>query len=166
MAIIVEDGTGLADAQAYIDEAYFTAYLTERNILDPSWTNVKIEGAIVAAAQDWIDGEHDFAGDQLTETQALKFPRDEWAGVPEDIKKANAQAAHLQIKGLLLVDPSAFSVFGQVTSESKSVDTLSKSTSYESGTSQAYGRIIPKQLNNLLKPYLAISGGLGMVYRR
>lgn len=166
MAIIVEDGTGLSTAQTYVDVAYFTAWANERGLFDVSWTDAIIEPALVIAAKDWIDGEHEFAGDQVTTTQALDFPRDEWDGVPVDIKQANAYAGYLQLKGLLQVDLAGISTAGQVESESKSVGTLKKSTTYARNTAQIYSRVLPKQLNNLLKPYLAIDGGLGRVYRR
>lgn len=164
--ITVEDGTGLEDAQAYIDLAYFVAYVDERNLYSSDWTNTQIEAALVMAAKDWIDGQHDFNGEALTETQALSFPRDLWSGVPEDIKKANAQAAHLHLQGLLFVDLSSISSNGQIAAESKSVGDLSKSVTYVGGTGQVYSRVLPKQLKNLLRPYLSNSGGLGMVMRR
>lgn len=165
MAVIVEDGTGLSNSQCYCSVDYLDAYLAERGLEHGHGTSEK-EDALVIAAKDWIDGEHDFAGDKLLTTQALKFPRTDWDGVPEDIMKANAIAAHMHMHGQLLVDLSTISVNGQISSESKAVGPLSKSVSYESGSAQVYSRIIPRQLNNLLKPYLANSGGLGMVYRR
>jgi hypothetical protein len=163
MAIIVEDGSGLPNAQAYCDVAYLDAWMAERGYTTTSNEPQK-EAALVVAAKDWIDGQHEFANEKLTETQALEFPRTVF-GFPENILIANANAAYLHLNGALLVDTGGISASGVVESESKSVGPLSKSVKYRSGTAQIYGRILPKQLTNLLKPYLANSGGLGMAYR-
>lgn len=163
MAIVVETGEGLPNAQAYVDAAYLDAWMAERGYVTTATLEAK-EAALVVSAKDWIDGQHEFANEKLTTTQALEFPRTVF-GFPEDIKKANAQAAYLQLNGALLVDTGSISTSGVVESESKSVGPLSKSVKYKSGTAQMYGRILPKQLTNLLKPYLANGGGLGVAYR-
>lgn len=163
MAIVVEDGTGLSNAQCYCDVAYLNAWMVERGYTTAA-TDQQKEAALVVAAKDWIDGQHEFANEKLTETQALEFPRTVF-GFPEAIKQANANAAYLHLNNALLVDTSAISTSGVVESESKSVGPLSKSVKYKSGTAQIYGRILPAQLTNLLKPYLANSGGLGVAYR-
>lgn len=163
MAIVVEDGTGLSNAQAYVDAVYLDAWMAERGYTTTA-TEPEKEAALVVSAKDWIDGEHDFANEKLIEDQALEFPRTVF-GFPEAIKQANAQAAYLQLNGALLVDTSTISTSGVVESESKSVGSLSKSVTYKNGSAQIYGRILPKSLTNLLKPYLSNAGGLGVVYR-
>ena len=162
MAIVVETGAGLSNAQAYCDYNYLHAYLTERGITH-SHSQPSMEAALVVAAKDWIDGQHEIADEKLVSTQALKFPTKKF-GLPDDIKLANAKAAWLQLQGLLLVDQSTLSLSGAVASESKAVGPLSKSVSYESGTAQVYARVLPKDLTNLLKPYL-FSGGQMRVVR-
>lgn len=169
MAIVVETGAGLSSAQAYCDYAYFQAFMAERG-LTFTQTQAQVEAALVIAAKDWIDGQHTFIGEKLVSTQALQFPRlfSDTATYPDafpaDIKLANAKAAWLQLQGLLLVDQSTLSLSGAVTSESKAVGPLSKSVTYESGTAQMYARVLPKDLTNLLKPYL-FSGGQMRVVR-
>ena len=163
MAIVAEDGTGLSNAQCYCDVAYLDAYLTERG-LDHGHNTADKEAALVIAAKDWIDGEHAFANEKLTDNQALQFPRT-GCGFPDAIKQANALAAHLHLHSSLLVDTTAISTSGTVESESKAVGSLSKSVTYKSGSAQIYSRILPKNLTNLLKPYLLNSGGLGVAYR-
>jgi hypothetical protein len=167
MAIIAENGTGLSSAQCYCDVAYLDAYLTERGITSTATTAQK-EAALVISAKDWIDGQHEFIGEKLVSTQSMKFPR---SGLPDDIeypdeiKLANAKAGYLQLQGLLLVDSSLISTTGIVESESKGLGPLSKSVTYKSGSSQIYGRILPKDLTNLLIPYLDTSGLMGTVKR-
>lgn len=161
MAIVVENGTGLSNAQCYCSVAYLDAYLTERG-LEHGHSTADKEAALVIAAKDWIDGQHTLASGKLVSTQALKFPTVD-NGLPEDIKIANAKAAHLQLHGLLLVDTSTISIAGDVESESKSLSTMSKSVTYKSGSSQRYSRVLPADLTMLLQPYL--SGGMGGLRR-
>lgn len=163
MSIITEDGTGLTDAQSYCDVDYFDSYLAERSIQN-SYTTEQKESAIVIAAIDWIDGYHTFNSCKLVDTQALKFPTVE-NGLPDDIKLANAKAAYLQLRGLLLVDQSTLSTSGIIESEDKSLGALSKSVKYVAGSAQVYSRIIPRDLKNLLAPYLSSSNSLGWVTR-
>lgn len=163
MAIVVEDGTGLSNADCYASVADLDAYLLKRGVT-LTQTEPEKEAALVIAAQDWIDGQHNFAGDKLVSAQALDFPRDEGVGLPADVVTANIKAAYMQIQGLLLVDYSTLNQQGVVTSESKAVGSLSKSQTFESGTAQYFSRLLPKDLTNLLTPYLA-SGGFGRVYR-
>jgi hypothetical protein len=164
MAIVVEDGTGLSNAQCYESVANLDAYLAERG-LTTSATDAEKEAALVVAAKDWIDGRHTFANSKLVSTQALQFPRNNDVGLPDDIKVANIKAAWLQLQGLLLVDLSTISTSGTVESESKAVGSLSKSTTYKDGSAQVYARVIPEDLNILLRPYLLASGGMGRTYR-
>lgn len=163
MAIVFEDGTGLSNAQCYCSVAYLDAWMAERGYTTTALQPAK-EAALVVSAKDWIDGQHSFANEKLVDNQALEFPRTVF-GFPEDIKRANAQAAYLHLRGALLVDTAAISTSGTVESESKAVGSLSKSVTYKSGSAQIYSRILPKTLTNLLKPYLSNSGGLGSVYR-
>jgi hypothetical protein len=155
MALIVEDGTGLPDAECYCSVAYLESYLDKRGIAH-THSDSQLEAAILIAAQDWIDGQHTFRGEKVSASQSMKFPTD-LDSLPDNIPLANAKAAYLQLQNALLVDSAALDLDGEVESSSKSVGTLSKSVSYRSGTSQRYSRIIPRDLTMLLQPYLAYS---------
>jgi len=77
MALIVEDGTGIDNANGYIDEAYFIAYLTDRG-RTPIITTVPIEAAIVSATDfveaKWLTGRLSVLGAPVSETQGLSLP--------------------------------------------------------------------------------------------
>lgn len=160
MAIIIENGTGLSNAQAYASAAEFNAYMTERSQTH-SYSAQAIEGALVAGAKDWIDGQHEFANSKLVETQALKFPRTVFE-FPASIKIANIKAALLHLQGALLVDTTAISTGGDVESKTEKVGELSESVTYRNGTSQTYSRVVPLELTNLLRPYLFLGDGYGV----
>lgn len=165
MAFVVEDGTGVTGANSYASVAELDAYAEYRidTTQYAAYSTAQKEAALVVASSDWLDGQHSFRSEPLTETQGLFFPTvdDE---LPDAIKNAAMKAALLQLQDLLLVDLSTVSTSGEVESESKAVGPLSTSVSYRSGSSQRYSRILPKDLTNLLKPYL-LAGGLGVVYR-
>lgn len=165
MALIIEDGTGLSNSECYCSVADLDAYILRRNLTDAS-TEAAKEAAIVIAAQDWGDGQHDFAGDQLVDGQAMDFPRTRFDPLPADIVTANVQAAWLQLNGNLLVDTSAISTTGVTESIDKSLKSgMHKKESFFEGSAQLYSRILPESLTNLLDPYLEIGGGLGCVVR-
>lgn len=163
MAIIIETGVGVTGANSYASVAELDAYATHR--LDVStYTTQQKESALVIASSDWVDGTHKFRSEPLTETQGLFFPT-VYDGFPPSIKTATLKAALLQLQGLLLVDLTTISQSGVVQSESSSLGPLSESITYKAGSAQIYGRILPSDLTNLLNAYLAVSGGLGVVYR-
>lgn len=80
MAFIVEDGTNVANANAYTDTEFADAYFADRGIT--SWASLTTEQKqqrIVVATQ-YIDTRWlgQFKGNQFYETQSLQFPRDFW----------------------------------------------------------------------------------------
>jgi hypothetical protein len=164
MTIIIEDGTGLDDSQAYCDFDFYIGFVAEMG-MPSTYTREQIEPALVTASKRWIDWQHEFAGDKLVETQALDFPRDNDIGLPLKIKQAAAYAAWLHLNDALLVNTTALSTAGDVVSESKTLSVMSTSKTYAEGSAQTYSRVLPAELENLLRPYLKLSTGFGRVVR-
>lgn len=79
MALIVEDGTGKADAEAYVSVAALDAYAAA-NGLTLTGTDAQKEAALRRATR-FIDTGWRFFGQATSSTQALKWPR--W-GVTND----------------------------------------------------------------------------------
>lgn len=163
VSIIVENGTGLSNSQCYCTYVQYHAVVTELG-LQHSHSEEQAEPAIVSAAKRWIDGQHEFAGNKLVSTQAMQFPRNS-SGVPADIVRANALAAWYHLNNALLVNTVAIPTNGEVLSVRKKLDVLETETTYAEGSSQYYSRILPADLENLLKPYLKQSTGFGRVVR-
>jgi len=102
MAIIVEDGTGLATANSYVTLADSLAYHVDTA---PAWvasTDALRTAALIKATR-YIDGKYRrrFSSEKLSQAQALEWPRS-WAtdkrgyelvGVPGAIKSATCEAA-------------------------------------------------------------------------
>jgi enoyl reductase-like protein len=107
MGIIVEDGTGLANANSYIDSTYADTYFADRGIT--GWASLTNKDALLIQATDYIETVYygKWKGERLTTTQALEFPRvidSVDVGVPDRLKKACAELAWKANSGTLLVD--------------------------------------------------------------
>lgn len=108
MAFVVEDGTGKADANAYVLVAYADAYFLERNI--PAWagTNEVKQSAIIQAT-DYVELRYSnrFIGDRSTDTQALSFPRVNtgFPAMPTPLLRAVCEYAVRSLTATLLPDP-------------------------------------------------------------
>ena len=114
MAVIVEDGTGKADANSYASELEADTYITERG--DPAWAAMQPseKSAALIRATDYLKA-YAWKGVRAVSTQALDWPRRyvyDSEGVlvastvlPAAIKKACIELAHRAAAGPLTVDP-------------------------------------------------------------
>lgn len=113
MAITVEDGTIVANANAYCDVAYVTAYASARG-LDFAGGSADQEAAIIKAT-DYIDARYTFNGARVSAAQELAWPRtgawDRSEGIeigstviPSALKRAVAELAVKAFAGTELVE--------------------------------------------------------------
>ena len=116
MSIVVEDGTGLANAVTYVSVADADAYHSAFG--NDAWTGTDAakEIALRRAAQ-YIDARYSFRGLRKTSTQALEWPRvayepdgrlEEWP--PTRLVHACCEAALRALSDTLQADASADSV--------------------------------------------------------
>jgi len=84
MTIVVEDGTGLADAVAYASIATVAAYAAARGLAFAG-TDAEKEAAAVLAT-DYLDVMFTFIGSRKTTTQALAWPRTDASDSAEGIE--------------------------------------------------------------------------------
>lgn len=148
MALIVEDGTGLDNSNAYIDVAFADAYFTLRG--NAEWLALSTtdkESAIVDGT-DYADLRWGpvLSGRPLVYTQALQMPRyglyDRYGrlveGVPEAWKRAVCEYAYQSSKKNLIADPSTTpkeikrkkTVVGPITTEVEYVDGAEQAGSF------------------------------------
>lgn len=106
MALVVEDGSGLVNADAYLSVAEFKAYVLKNYSVTDPVTDEDIEQAIRRATR-FIDGHYGsrFFGYRVESTQSLMWPRGgvwqfattafilEDDVVPQRVKDATAEAA-------------------------------------------------------------------------
>jgi len=110
--LVVEDGNGLANADAYASREAVLAYWTARaDTVFSAAASDGVRDAAIRRASQFIDiqwGDR-FKGARKTETQALEWPRigvetrEGWevAGLPPQIVTATAELAKLALSGPL-----------------------------------------------------------------
>jgi hypothetical protein len=102
----VEYGTGLSDAESYVDISFADNYLSYRN---PSWTgkNEVEKSVALVIATDFIDNMFLWKGKKKSQEQALAFPREHLSdndgfiisGIPSKLMQAVCDAASAYING-------------------------------------------------------------------
>lgn len=136
MAVIVETGAIVANANAYCDVAYVTAYAAAR-ALDFAGSDADKEAAIIKAT-DYVDARYSFSGARVSSSQELSWPRsgasdrDEGIEIAENVvpsvlKRAVAELAIKAFAGRALLEDQARG--GRIVSQS--VGAIS--VTYESG---------------------------------
>lgn len=102
MSLIVEDGTGLATAEAYISVADADAYFAARGNAAWSALDQISKEAALRKGCDYMEGRYTWKGQRATTTQALGWPRQcvvvdgvylPADAVPVAIARANAELA-------------------------------------------------------------------------
>jgi H2-forming N5,N10-methylenetetrahydromethanopterin dehydrogenase-like enzyme len=98
MSLIIEDGTGIPDADAYISIPYVSQYFRGERL--EAWETLTVdkqEDAIISATR-YVDTAYEWLGTQKTLEQGLQWPRDgvtvgkfEIIGVPKAVKQATAE---------------------------------------------------------------------------
>lgn len=190
MALIVEDGTGRANADAYVSLAEADAYFLTRNTAWATISEANREAAIRFATA-WIDDTYVglWKGARVNEFQALAWPRDNSPGytlmwqrgaypraqgylydldgfpilpnvVPRAVKRACMEAGLLHAQGFDFVTGSSTAAIKET---SQSVDRVSFSEKYEVAVSQRAAGLqaIDKLLIGLITS--APGAGFGMV---
>lgn len=112
MAFTVEDGTGVADANAYAAIAYVDTYHSDRGNTD--WTGVDaVKQAAIIKATDYIDRRFVFKGVKEFTTNDLAFPRTYLydrggnlvEGIPAKLAMAVAEYARIALSQELFQNP-------------------------------------------------------------
>jgi hypothetical protein len=151
MALIVEDGTGKPDAEAYIAVADADAYFAARGKAEWAALDASAKEAALRNGADYMGAEYGqrWKGCRSTSVQALDWPRTASDAIPKVIARANAELALRSLLGDLMPDEDA-----QVTQEV--VGPLS--VTYAQGARQAPRFAF---VDNLVGPWL--SGGVSQI---
>lgn len=170
MALIVEDGTGLDDAESYISVADADVYHTARGN-ETTWTNKDDELKEIALrnATEYIDarwgsrlrGEKEFPDTP----QALEFPRlciEGYEGVPTCLKRATAEYALRALSSALAPDPVIDASGLAIVGTRKKVGPIETETTFASEGPGSVKKIIRDypSADMLLRPLLRPGGGL------
>lgn len=164
MAIVVEDGTGKADAVSYLSVADADAYHTARG--NTAWTGAAKEAALVKAT-DYLDRMFRYKGVKNSTEQALEWPRynvfDRYGrlipsdALPRELENATAELALSALSEDVMPD---FAQGGGISSKSVTVGPISESTTYAPSTEQ--GKVYNKAKLSL-KDYIEWGDSVDMV---
>lgn len=151
MALIVEDGTGLINADSYVSLADFKTNAVLRGYEYDIYEDAAIEAAL-RNATGWIDTQARYKGQRLRVQQSLEFPRDglyDWSsyiitGVPIRVKTACVELAYKALSEPLYQDLDRG---GMVTSESVGPVSISYSADAPAGKLWHFAK-------RLLEPYV------------
>jgi len=103
VALIVEDGTGVAGAESYISVADADQYHSDFG--NTEWAAKTTEEKEIALRKgtQYLDVKYLWYGCKADEDNSLEHPRDN-NGLPDDIKKATAEAGLKSLSFSLLAD--------------------------------------------------------------
>jgi len=114
MALIVESGAGLPDAEAYISVAEADAYFAARGNAAWAALNTAAKEAALRLGADYMEAAYGpkWKGERVSDTQALSWPRGGIDGVADDavpvaVQRANAELAVRASAGPLMADQGA-----------------------------------------------------------
>lgn len=106
--LIVEDGTGLPNADSYVSVLEVNKYFSDRpnHTLTAAWNATTDDNKIssIRIATENLDAMYSYKYPKLTSTQALRFPVVGIEGIPLNVKKASAELAARAVSGTLLED--------------------------------------------------------------
>ena len=155
--MVVEDGTGLVNADSYVSVEFADSYFSARGVTD--WvglTQEKKEQALIRAT-DFIDSVCQWYGKKSTSEQALRFPRVnlrdyegcEITGVPTCLKQAVCDTAFMSANGTELFQTQSEN--GDVVSENITQLSFTYSKTEKSTTSKTLYDSINTKLRGLFK---------------
>jgi hypothetical protein len=111
MTLIVENGTGVANANSYVSVADFVSWADGRGIVYPAIPELEQK---ILRSMDFIESLH-FVGQKHEETQSLQWPRDyvlidgysvESNEIPKEVKVAVYESVKLEIENDSKMTPS------------------------------------------------------------
>lgn len=108
MAFVVEDGTGLSNATAYVTVQFVDDYHAE--LFNEGWSgSAEEKQAAILQATRYIDLTYSFLGFVVLKTQALSWPRsgiwtEDLIEVPDDVVPSQVQNATAELARLVRKD--------------------------------------------------------------
>lgn len=106
MAIVVEDGTGVAAANAFASVADVEAYLNDRGATQFATLSVAAKEAAIINATETISTAYQWVGRRISASQRLAWPRRDDgrgyyvpSGVPTQVRDATARLAYAVSRG-------------------------------------------------------------------
>ena len=142
MAFVVEDGTGLANANSYVDTTYADSYFSDRGNTAWAALGTPAKQAALVQATDFVEKNFYFVGWKRSQAQALEWPRYDAFDkdgrivtiVPDKLKKGVCEYALRAASATLQPDPTT-DLVGLVASKFEQVGPIKEKTDYVKGAS-------------------------------
>jgi len=151
MALLLENGTGIDGANAFVTTAELGEYLTDRNVDPADYDTDQLEASIIIASSDFISTYYTFKGDLLNDDQGMSLPTND-VGITAKVKQATNNAAWLDLQGKLFVSADDIYANGSIKGTKKAVGTLVTEVEYQE--SEGYTSKYPTPtIDRLLQPY-------------
>ena len=163
--MIVEDGTGLPNADSYVTVEFADSYFSARGVSEWATLTNTVKEQLLIKATDFIDNIYQWKGKKQFDIQALRFPRvnifdyegAEITGIPSCLKQAVCDAALIGNGAELFQTKDAN---GDVTSEKigelaftyakTSSETVTSSTLYDSINTKLRGLFVDNSKNRVV----------------
>ena len=153
--MIVEDGTGLTNANSYVSVEYADSYFSARGIAGWETLTQAVKEQSLIRATDYIDNIFRWCGKKTSSEQSLRFPREnlkdyegnEIVGVPNCLKQAVCDGAMLISNGTELFQTKNEN--GDVVSET--ITTLSFTYSKSDKSEQTTSTTLYDAINTKLR---------------
>lgn len=170
VAIVVEDGTGMDDANSYATVAELKAYFDLRGFSYAGKTDDQLASALIQAT-DYIENKYrgKFKGKiEFPDTpQALSFPRlclydlngVVVEGVPTRLKNATIEYAKRALTALLAPDPTTGDSGAYVASQTETIGPITESVTYANGGIPSITKAYPAA-DKYMVDYVASSSGV------
>lgn len=106
VSLIVEDGSGIADAESYASAASADSYFSRRGNVAWGGLTTAAKEAALRLATDYMGATYGrlWRSCRRTDEQALDWPRVGWAGVPMPVMRACCELAFRASGGPLIID--------------------------------------------------------------
>lgn len=167
MTFIVEDGSGIEDANAYIDVDFFKAYHKDRGILIAAGGG-DIQKAIVRAT-DYIIARWRFVGQRNSSLQGLHWPANNAqyydgryaTGVPIEVQQSCADYAKIELDnpGSLPLTITYDDSGANVTMKREKVGPIEEETEFGNSGLKSNYKKFPIPDKRLTRTGLVITGG-------
>ena len=105
ITLVVEDGTGLPNANSYCDLDYALEYCVMKGYSDWQSLSEDMQKVYLIRGTEFVDNFYNWRGIRHRQSQSMAFPRDEIYdddkypvnGIPDKLKKACIEAAFLNV---------------------------------------------------------------------
>ncbi len=130
MGIVVEDGTGVEDANSYASVDFADLYFEDRGNAVWEALDDDVKEQCLIRATDYVDGRFTFLGEKNDEDQALQFPRDDAETIPVKLQRAVCEYALRAASAPLAPDPTVSETGLQVVSKREKLGPIEEETTY------------------------------------